>query len=52
MDKLIVRKRSKLKGRIRIDGSKNAVLPILCAAILPEKGTTVIHDVPELRDIK
>ena len=52
MDKLIVRKRSKLKGRVRIDGSKNAVLPILCAAILPEKGTTVIHDVPELRDIK
>ena len=52
MDKLIVRGGRKLRGKLRIDGSKNAVLPILCAAILPQKGTTVIHDVPELRDIK
>jgi UDP-N-acetylglucosamine 1-carboxyvinyltransferase len=52
MDKLVVRKSGRLRGRIRIDGSKNAVLPILCAAILPEKGTTVIRDVPELKDIR
>lgn len=51
MDKLIVRGGKKLKGNVRIDGSKNAALPILCAAILPEKGETVIRDVPELRDI-
>jgi UDP-N-acetylglucosamine 1-carboxyvinyltransferase len=52
MDKLIVRNGKKLRGGVRVDGSKNAVLPILCAAILPEKGTTVIHDIPELRDIR
>lgn len=52
MDKLIVRKSSGLKGRVRVDGSKNAVLPILCASILPERGTTVIRDVPKLRDIR
>jgi len=52
MDKLIVKKSNGLKGRVRVDGSKNAVLPILCAAILPERGTTVIHDVPRLRDIR
>jgi len=51
MDKLIVRGGKKLKGNVRIDGSKNAALPILCASILPEKGETVIRDVPELRDI-
>jgi len=52
MDKLIVRGGKKLSGNVRIDGSKNAALPILCAAILPEKGETVIRDVPDLRDIE
>lgn len=51
MDKLIVRGGKRLSGNVRIEGSKNAVLPILCAAVLPHKGSTVIHDVPELRDI-
>ncbi len=51
MDKLVIRGGNRVDGKIRVAGSKNAVLPILCAAILPEKGTTVIHDVPELRDI-
>ncbi len=52
MDKFVIRGGKKIRGRVRVDGSKNAVLPILCAAILPEKGTTIIHDVPELRDIQ
>ncbi len=52
MDKLIVRGGKKLKGSVRVDGSKNAALPILFASILADRGTSVIRDVPELRDIR
>ncbi len=40
----------KLKGQVRLQGAKNAVLPILAAALLPEEGETVIRDCPEIRD--
>ena len=39
-----------LKGEIKIQGSKNAVLPIMAAAVL-HKGTTVIHNVPRIQDV-
>lgn len=39
-----------LEGRVRIDGSKNAVLPILAATLLAE-GETVLADVPWLDDV-
>ena len=39
-----------LKGRIRIQGSKNAVLPMMAASILHE-GTTVIENVPRIQDV-
>lgn len=39
-----------LKGEIKIQGSKNAVLPMMAAAVL-HKGTTVIHNVPEIQDV-
>jgi UDP-N-acetylglucosamine 1-carboxyvinyltransferase len=52
MDKLIVRGGRKLKGSVRVDGSKNAALPILFASILADRGTSLIRDVPELRDIR
>ncbi len=38
-----------LRGEARVQGAKNAVLPILAAAILPE-GETVIRDCPDIRD--
>ena len=37
-----------LEGEIKIQGSKNAVLPMMAAAIL-HKGTTVIENVPRYR---
>ncbi len=39
-----------LKGEIKVQGSKNAILPIMAAAIL-HKGTTVIENVPRIQDV-
>lgn len=40
-----------LCGSLRVQGSKNAVLPSLAATIL-NKGTTVLHNCPNLSDVK
>ena len=40
----------KIRGEARVQAAKNAVLPILAAAILPE-GETVIRDCPDIRDV-
>ena len=39
-----------LKGEIEIQGSKNAVLPMMAASIL-HKGTTVLTHVPRIQDV-
>ncbi len=39
-----------LKGEIEIQGSKNAVLPMMAAAVL-HKGTTVLEHVPGIQDV-
>ena len=51
MDKIIVKGGNKLKGSVNIEGSKNAVLPILVASLLPVKGSSVITNVPNLSDV-
>ena len=40
----------RLRGEARVQGAKNAVLPILAAAILPQ-GETVVRDCPDIRDV-
>jgi UDP-N-acetylglucosamine 1-carboxyvinyltransferase len=40
-----------LSGQVRISGAKNAVLPILCGAILASDRVH-IHNVPDLMDVK
>ncbi len=39
-----------LKGKIDIQGSKNAVLPVMAASLL-HRGTVVITNVPEIQDV-
>ena len=39
-----------LTGSVQISGAKNAVLPILCAALLPDEPVT-IRNVPHLHDV-
>jgi len=51
MDKFIVTGEVQLKGNVRISGAKNAALPIMAAATLCS-GTSIIHDVPDLSDIR
>lgn len=51
MDKFIINGGAKLKGSIRISGAKNAALPIMAACLLAE-GESVIHDVPDLADVR
>lgn len=51
MDEIIIEGGAKLKGEVRISGSKNAALPILASTILAS-GTSTIYNVPDLIDIK
>ena len=51
MDKFVIKGRQRLEGSLRVDGSKNAALPIIVGALLVEKGETVIRNVPPLRAI-
>ncbi|MGE5632998.1 MAG: UDP-N-acetylglucosamine 1-carboxyvinyltransferase [Caulobacteraceae bacterium] len=51
MDRYVINGGHRLEGEVRIDGSKNSVLPILAATIISGK-ESVIHSVPELRDVE
>ena len=51
MDKLVVKGGARLKGSVAISGSKNSALPILAATLLTPE-TCVIHNVPDLSDIR
>ncbi|MUK89663.1 UDP-N-acetylglucosamine 1-carboxyvinyltransferase [Ornithinibacillus sp. L9] len=51
MDKIIVRGGQQLNGTVRVEGAKNAVLPVIAASILASEGQSVIHDVPGLADV-
>jgi UDP-N-acetylglucosamine 1-carboxyvinyltransferase len=50
MDSLVIEGGTRLKGTIRVNGSKNAALPLMAAALLGE-GPSVFRDVPNLSDI-
>ena len=49
MQKLIIKGRKGLSGKISISGSKNATLPILAASILSKH--SIIKNVPLVKDI-
>ncbi|MEG0830428.1 MAG: UDP-N-acetylglucosamine 1-carboxyvinyltransferase [Anaerovoracaceae bacterium] len=51
MAKFLVQKSKPLQGEVEISGAKNAVLPIMAAALLSE-GSCVIKEVPALRDVE
>ena len=50
MPKIIVKKSAPLRGTVKIDGAKNAVLPIITATLLAD-GKSVLKGVPNLRDV-
>ncbi len=51
MEKLIVRPRGPLYGRVDIGGAKNAALPVLAATLLC-KGPSLIDNLPAIRDVE
>ncbi len=50
MDSYVIRGGRRLRGRVRVSGSKNAVLPILAACLLTDQ-ECLIRDVPRLTDV-
>ncbi len=51
MGEFVVRGRRRLKGTVRVNGAKNAALPIMAATVLATR-PVILHDVPDLRDIR
>ncbi|MFB5283561.1 UDP-N-acetylglucosamine 1-carboxyvinyltransferase [Peribacillus sp. Hz7] len=51
MEKIIVRGGKRLSGTVKVEGAKNAVLPVLAATLLASDGKSIIHDVPTLSDV-
>ncbi len=51
MDYYKIKGGKKLKGEVKISGAKNAALPIIVASLLAD-GETILHNVPDLKDIR
>ncbi|MDR6999340.1 UDP-N-acetylglucosamine 1-carboxyvinyltransferase [Neobacillus niacini] len=51
MEKIIVRGGQRLHGTVKVEGAKNAVLPVIAATLLASDGKSVIRDVPTLSDV-
>ncbi|MCP8617461.1 UDP-N-acetylglucosamine 1-carboxyvinyltransferase [Salirhabdus salicampi] len=52
MEKIIVSGGRQLKGTVKVEGAKNAVLPVIAASIMASEGKSVIHEVPALADVE
>ncbi|MEH7224981.1 UDP-N-acetylglucosamine 1-carboxyvinyltransferase [Bacillus sp. JJ1566] len=51
MEKIIVRGGHRLNGTVKVEGAKNAVLPVIAASLLARNGKSVINEVPTLSDV-
>lgn len=51
MEKLVITGGKRLTGTIKISGAKNAVLPIIAAAILGT-GPSILEEIPNLEDVR
>ena len=51
MEKIIVRGGKRLSGTVKVEGAKNAVLPVIAASLLASDGKSIIRDVPTLSDV-
>lgn len=49
-EKIVIYGGTHLNGTVRISGSKNASLPIMCASLLPS-GTVTLTNIPEIKDV-
>lgn len=51
MEKLVIRGGRRLTGKVKISGAKNAVLPIIAAALLGQT-PSLLEEVPDLEDVR
>lgn len=51
MENFTIEGGARLKGSVKIDGAKNAVLPILAATLLAETGVCVMEETPAFNDV-
>jgi UDP-N-acetylglucosamine 1-carboxyvinyltransferase len=51
MEKIVIRGGKPLEGEVQASGAKNAILPLMCAALLTGDEMT-FHRIPSLRDIR
>jgi UDP-N-acetylglucosamine 1-carboxyvinyltransferase len=51
LEKIIVRGGRRLSGTVKVEGAKNAVLPVIAASLLASDGKSIIRDVPTLSDV-
>ncbi|WP_125712594.1 UDP-N-acetylglucosamine 1-carboxyvinyltransferase [Companilactobacillus kedongensis] len=51
MQQIIVNGPSKLKGTVKVEGAKNAALPILAATLLASSGEVALTNIPPLSDV-
>jgi len=51
MDRFLIEGPVRLQGEVRCSGAKNAVLPLMAAALL-SRGVSEIRNVPDLRDVR
>lgn len=51
MEKLIINGGAALRGRVKISGAKNAVLPIIAATLLGQDSPSKLEEVPALDDV-
>lgn len=52
MDKIVIKSGNKLTGEVKASGAKNAVLPVLTAALLAGEGKSKLLNVPALSDVE
>src|SRR4051812_35684935 len=51
LENIIVRGGKRLSGTVKVEGAKNAVLPVIAATLLASDGKSVIREVPTLSDV-
>ncbi|EGS97940.1 UDP-N-acetylglucosamine 1-carboxyvinyltransferase [Staphylococcus aureus] len=52
MDKIVIKGGNKLTGEVKVEGAKNAVLPILTASLLASDKPNKLVNVPALSDVE
>ncbi|SEO23784.1 UDP-N-acetylglucosamine 1-carboxyvinyltransferase [Amphibacillus marinus] len=51
MEKIIIKGGNRLTGSVKVEGAKNAVLPVIAATLMASKGQSKVSNVPTLADV-